>query len=239
MFFKKLKRVRPENIPAHVAVIMDGNGRWAKKRGLPRSAGHQAGADAVERLVDVSVELGIRYISIYAFSTENWSRPKAEINSLWKILDAFFKAKLPVLHEKGVRIVHSGSRSKLPSKVLSIIENAEHITEKNRKITLNLCLNYGGRQEIVDSVNEWMKGRKKNELISADKIRKHLYQPGIPDADLVIRTSGESRISNFLLWQIAYSEFVFMDVLWPDFGAEHAKQAIAEYQKRTRRFGGI
>jgi undecaprenyl diphosphate synthase len=239
MFFKKLLRVRPENIPAHVAVIMDGNGRWAKKRGLPRSAGHQAGADAVERLVDVSVELGIKYISIYAFSTENWSRPTTEINTLWRILETFFKVKLPVLHEKGVRIVHSGSRSRLPAKVLSIIKNAESTTLENKKITLNLCLNYGGRQEIVDSVNAWVKNRKKNERITADKIRKHLYQPEIPDADLVIRTSGESRISNFLLWQCAYAEFVFMDVLWPDFGSTHAKEAVAEYQKRTRRFGGL
>jgi undecaprenyl diphosphate synthase len=239
MLFKKFFRIQKENVPAHVAVIMDGNGRWAKKKGLPRTEGHQAGAEAIERLVDVSIELGIRYISIYAFSTENWSRPVTEVGALWKILENFFNTKLPVLHEKGVRIVHSGTRKKLPARVVSILHSAEQKTKKNKTVVLNLCLNYGGRQEIVDAVNTWIDSRKGKELITADKLRRHLYHPELPDVDLLIRTSGESRISNFLLWQIAYAELVFMDVMWPDFSRDHALEAIKEYQKRTRRFGGL
>jgi undecaprenyl diphosphate synthase len=239
MLFNKFFRIQKENVPAHVAVIMDGNGRWAKKKGLPRTEGHQAGAEAIERLIDVSVELGVKYVSIYAFSTENWSRPVSEVGALWKILENFFNTKLPVLHAKGVRIVHSGSQKKLPAKVISIIRSAEQKTAKNRTIVLNLCLNYGGRQEIVDAVNTWINSCRKKESITADKLRRHLYHPELPDVDLLIRTSGESRISNFLLWQIAYAELVFMDVMWPDFSREHALEAIKEYQKRTRRFGGL
>jgi undecaprenyl diphosphate synthase len=239
MLFKKFFRIQKDNVPAHVAVIMDGNGRWAKKKGLPRTEGHQAGAEAIERLIDVSVELGIKYISIYAFSTENWSRPVSEVGALWKILENFFNTKLPVLHAKGVRIVHSGSQKKLPAKVIAIIRSAEQKTRKNKTIVLNLCLNYGGRQEIVDAVNTWIHSRKKKESITADKLRRHLYHHELPDVDLLIRTSGESRISNFLLWQIAYAELVFMDVMWPDFSRENALEAIKEYQKRTRRFGGL
>jgi undecaprenyl diphosphate synthase len=239
MLFKKIFRIQKDNVPAHVAVIMDGNGRWAKKKGLPRTAGHQAGAEAVERLIDVSVELGVTFVSIYAFSTENWSRPVSEVGALWKILENFFNTKLPVLHEKGVRIIHSGALKKLPARVISIIRSAEQKTKKNRTVVLNLCLNYGGRQEIVDAVNMWICSRKGKESITADKLRRYLYHPEIPDVDLLIRTSGESRISNFLLWQIAYAEFVFMDVMWPDFTREHALDAIKEYQKRIRKFGGL
>ena len=229
----------PKHIPAHVAVIMDGNGRWAKTRGLPRIEGHKKGAEVIEQLTDAAIGLGIRYVSIYAFSTENWSRPRAEIQGLWEILDLFFKTRIPVLLEKGVRIVHSGSRSKLPKKVLSAIDEAVDASRKNKKIVLNLCLNYGGQQEILDAVNAWASTAKKGERCTAAKIRRHLYVPELPDVDLMIRTSGEKRTSNFLPWQGAYAELVFMDLFWPDFTAESMYEAVGEFQKRSRRFGGI
>ncbi|HEY1404973.1 MAG TPA: isoprenyl transferase [Spirochaetota bacterium] len=238
MFFRKF-RIDTHKIPAHVAVIMDGNGRWAQKHNLPRVEGHRKGADVIEKLTDAATEIGIKVVSIYAFSTENWSRPKAEVSALWKILDRFYAEKMEVLSQKGVRVVHSGSMNRLPSSVRAIIESAEMKTRKNKKIILNLCLNYGGRQEIVDAVNEWVKNRSKNEKVSASKIRKYFYQPDLPDVDLLIRTSGESRISNFLLWQCAYAEFVFTDVLWPDFSRDDVYKAVSEYQNRQRRFGGL
>jgi undecaprenyl diphosphate synthase len=239
MIFKRTPKIHMDNIPAHVAVIMDGNGRWAKKRGLPRAEGHRQGAEVIDRLTDAAIELGIKYVSVYAFSTENWSRPKEEIAALWKLLELFFHTKIETLDRKGVRITHSGSRKKLPRSVLSIIEKSVEKTKSNRTITLNLCLNYGGRQEIVDAVNSWIPSRKKNEPFTAKKLGENLYRPDIPDVDLLIRTSGESRISNFLLWQSSYAEFIIMDVLWPDFSRNDMFRAIAEYQKRSRRFGGL
>ena len=229
----------PRLMPAHVAVIMDGNGRWAKSHGLPRIEGHKKGAAVIEQLCDAAIDLGIGYISIYAFSTENWTRPKAEIQGLWEILNEFFRTKIPVLLEKGVRIVHSGSRTKLPKKVLSAIDEAVRLSRKNRKTVLNLCLNYGGQMEILDAVNAWAADAKKGEQCTAAKIRRHLYVPELPDVDLMIRTSGEKRTSNFLPWQSAYAELVFIDLYWPDFTAEHMYEAVMEFQKRSRRFGGI
>ena len=227
------------HIPAHVAVIMDGNGRWAKKRGLPRIEGHKKGAGVIEEMTDAAIELGIGCVSVYAFSTENWSRPRAEIQGLWAILEEFFTTRIPVLLEKGVRIVHSGSRSRLPKKVLSAIDEAVSASCRNKRIVLNLCLNYGGHQEIADAVNGWALGSKKGERCTPAKLRRHMYVPALPDVDLMIRTSGEKRISNFLLWQAAYAELVFIEQLWPDFTAEHLYTAVIEYQKRSRRFGGI
>jgi undecaprenyl diphosphate synthase len=238
MFFFK-KRIDPENIPAHVAVIMDGNGRWAKKRGLPRVEGHRRGAGVVVTLTDAAIEIGIKVISIYAFSTENWNRPKAEITALWKILAVFYDQQMSLLAEKGVRVVHSGSMRKLPPSMRSLIARVEKDTRKNSNIILNLCLNYGGRQEIIDAVNEWAAVKKTKESISESTLRKHLYRPELPDVDLLIRTSGELRISNFLLWQSAYAELVFTDVLWPDFSREDVYKAVIEYQNRQRRFGGL
>jgi len=239
MIFTRTPKIDMNNIPAHVAVIMDGNGRWAKKRGLSRAEGHRQGAEVIDRLTDAAIELGITYVSVYAFSTENWSRPKEEIAALWKLLELFFHTKIETLDRKGVRITHSGSHRKLPRSVLSIIEKSVEKTKTNRTITLNLCLNYGGRQEIVDAVNRWIPLRKKNELLTAKKLGENLYCPDIPDVDLLIRTSGESRISNFLLWQSSYAEFIVTDVLWPDFSRDDMFRAIAEYQKRSRRFGGL
>lgn len=238
MFFFK-KKVNPDNVPAHVAVIMDGNGRWAKKRGLPRVEGHRRGAGVVIKLTDAAIELGIGVVSIYMFSTENWNRPPEEIEALWKILSVFYEKQMHLLGEKGVRVVHSGSMRKLPVSVRKLIERVEKDTMNNRNIILNLCLNYGGRQEIVDAVNGWSSVRSAKETINEAKLRKHLYRPDLPDVDLLIRTSGEKRISNFLLWQSAYAELVFTDVLWPDFSKEDVYKAVIEYQNRQRRFGGL
>ena len=233
------KDLDPNNIPRHVAVIMDGNGRWATKRGLPRSEGHRAGTEAIIRVMDAAIAIGIECVSIYAFSTENWKRPKTEIAVLWKLLDEFFSSQIESLSQKGVRVVHSGLRKKLPASVLRVIDNSAEITKKNKKITLNLCLNYGGRAEIVDAVNEWMKDKKKGKPISEAQIRKHMYRPELPDVDLMIRTSGESRISNFLLWQSSYAELLFVDELWPDFTGDDVYRAVKTYQLRSRRFGGL
>jgi undecaprenyl diphosphate synthase len=227
------------NVPAHVAVIMDGNGRWAKRKGLPRLEGHRKGAEAIETLTDAATEFGVKYVSIYAFSTENWSRPRKEILGLWEIVERFFTEKMHILSDKGVRIVHSGSMRRLPASVRNAIIRSVEMTRRNKTITLNLCLNYGGRQEILDAVNGWAASTRPGNIISETKIRKYFYRSDLPDVDLMIRTSGEERISNFMLWQCAYAEFVFMDVMWPDFTRQHVRKAISEYQKRQRRFGGL
>lgn len=233
-----LTRIDKNNLPNHVAVIMDGNGRWAKNRNLSRSEGHRAGSLVIENLMDTALDLKIKNISLYAFSTENWNRPPTEIQGLWKLLTEFFNEKMPVMKEKGVKVLHSGRRKNLPKSVLNVIDEAVSETKENDLINLNFCLNYGGRQEIIDAVNEWHLESDKKDLLNEKTIRKYLYN-NIPDVDLMIRTSGETRISNFLLWQTAYSELVFLDVLWPDFKPENLYQAIIEYQNRQRRFGGL
>jgi undecaprenyl diphosphate synthase len=228
------------NIPKHVAIIMDGNGRWAKRRGLPRIEGHRQGAETIERCMDTAIELGIKVVSLYAFSTENWSRPKEEINGLWNLLESFFEKKLNTIIEKGVQVWHSGSLKELPVNVQRIITDAVEKSKNNSRIILNFCLNYGGRHEIIHAVNEWLQNKPSHELsLTPEVFEGYLYTKGLPDVDLLIRTSGEYRISNFLLWQIAYAELVFMKVLWPDFNEKHLYQAIYEYQHRERRFGGI
>jgi undecaprenyl diphosphate synthase len=228
-----------KNLPRHVAVIMDGNGRWAKQKGMERIEGHRKGALVVEKLLDAALELKVSCVSLYAFSTENWSRPVSEVKGLWKLLEDYFEEKLPSLKERGVRVVHSGSESRLPASTLRRIQTTVQETAKNKKITLNFCLNYGGRQEIVDAVNRWRADNPNARSITEKDINRNLYTAGLPDVDLLIRTSGEQRLSNFLPWQTAYAEFVFMKVLWPDFNARHLYQAIYEYQNRSRRFGGV
>ena len=235
--YKKL--INPQKIPSHVAIIMDGNGRWAKQHSLPRSEGHKHGADAIEPLMDSALELGLKTISFYAFSTENWTRPKSEILSLWKLLEYFFHNKIDTILKKGIKIKHSGSLKKIPPSTKKTILNAVDLTSKNKKITLNFCINYGSQQEIIEAVNNWVLSRKKNEKISIKKMDKLLYSHDISNVDLLIRTSGEFRLSNFMLWQIAYSELVFLDVLWPEFKPHHLYKAICEYQNRERRYGGI
>ena len=231
--------IKPGPVPAHVGIIMDGNGRWAKMRKLSRSEGHKHGADTIEPIMDTAIELGIRAVSLYAFSVENWSRPVAEVKGLWDLLEYFFKTKLPSIKEKNIRIKHSGSLNGLPPSTKKAILRAVEETADNKKITLNFCVNYGSRQEIVKAVNDWAGSLKKPEKLTEKKLERFLYTSDLPQLDLLVRTSGEYRISNFLLWQAAYAELYFTETLWPDFKSEDLYAAVVEFQKRERRFGGI
>ncbi len=231
--------IDPGMVPKHVAVIMDGNGRWAKKKSLPRREGHRMGAEVIEPLMDAAIGLGIRAVSLYAFSTENWQRPKAEVTALWELLENFFKSKIDTIQEKDIRVKHSGLLKRLPPSSKRVISKACEDTAGNKTLILNFCLNYGGRQEIVTAVNRWLDSRKKGEEINEKKLSRHLYTSDLPEVDLLIRTSGEYRISNFLIWQLAYAELVFLDVLWPDFKPQHLYKSVYLYQQRERRFGGL
>lgn len=224
-------------LPTHIAIIMDGNGRWANSRHLPRLAGHREGANAVKRTIEAADKLGIKFITLYAFSTENWSRPQDEIDGLMDLLGKTLDTYTQEAQAKNYRLLVSGSREKLPSAVLEKIDKAVEATANNTGLTVNLALNYGARQEIVYAVNMLLAQGKKQ--ISLEDISAHLYQPAVPDPELIIRTSGEERLSNFLLWQAAYSEFYFTPVLWPDFNAQELQKALDAYARRTRRFGGI
>ncbi len=235
----KKELLQPGSIPRHVGIIMDGNGRWAKQRNIPRNEGHKAGADVIEPIMDCAIELGIKAISLYAFSVENWIRPVSEVRALWDLLEYFFSTKLQSIKEKNIQIRHSGSLSKLPPSTRNTIKKAVEETAANKGLILNFCVDYGGRQEILRAVNEWSSKAGSGEKITAKKLEKYLYTSGMPELDLVIRTSGEYRISNFLLWQIAYAELVFTDILWPEFKPEDLFNAVAQYQKRERRYGGI
>lgn len=224
-------------IPQHVAIIMDGNGRWAKSRRLPRLAGHRAGAEAVKRTIEAAQALGIKFLTLYAFSTENWSRPQEEIDGLMDLLSKTLDTYTKEAQQKNYRLLVSGEREKLPPTVLAKIDHAVQATAQHTGLTVNLALNYGARQEIVHAVRALIADGKKE--ISAEDISAHLYQPTVPDPELIIRTSGEERLSNFLLWQAAYSEFYFTPVLWPDFNAQELQKALDAYAHRTRRFGGV
>ncbi len=238
MIFKKDK-TKTEVIPRHVGIIMDGNGRWAKQRNLSRGEGHKRGADIIEPVMDCAMDLGIKVVSLYAFSVENWSRPVTEVKGLWELLEYFFSTKLEKIKSKNIQIRHSGSLAKLPPSTKKTILKAIDETKNNNRAVLNFCVNYGGRQEIIKAVNDWRENAKPGEKISEKKLEKYLYTADLPDPDLLIRTSGEYRISNFLLWQLAYSELYFTDVLWPDFGPEDLQKAVTEFQKRERRYGGL
>ncbi|HVA66768.1 MAG TPA: isoprenyl transferase [Elusimicrobiota bacterium] len=225
------------NIPAHVAVIMDGNGRWAKSRGLPRLAGHRAGVQSVREIVRSCGELGVKVLTLYSFSTENWLRPKSEVSQLMRLLSYALKKETLELDKNNVRLRAVGRLSELPAAVRADLEESIRRLEKNSGLILNLALNYGSRQEIVDAVNSLIKtgtGEITEEVLSGA-----LYTAGLPDPDLVIRTSGEMRLSNFLLWQSAYAEIYITPVFWPDFRRKHFNAAICDYQKRHRRFGGL
>ncbi len=224
-------------VPQHVAIIMDGNGRWAKSRHLPRLAGHREGANAVKRTIEAASQCGIKFITLYAFSTENWSRPQDEIDGLMDLLCKTLDTYTDEARKKNYRLLVSGSREKLPPAVLEKIDKALQATANHTGLTVNLALNYGARQEIAHAVNTLLCEGKKE--ISMDDISAHLYQPQLPDPELIIRTSGEERLSNFLLWQAAYSEFYFTPVLWPDFNAQELQKALNAYARRTRRFGGV
>jgi undecaprenyl diphosphate synthase len=228
--------------PRHVAVIMDGNGRWASARGLPRSAGHKAGIDALRRAVKAASDEGVEFLTIYSFSTENWSRPKAEVSFLLDLLRRFVRQDVAELHASNVRITMIGDRSNLDASLMRMIEDAEKLTAANNKLTLTIAFNYGGRQEIVRAVQQLVPAIKYGTLnaedISMDAISAVLDTKDLPDPDLLIRTGGEERISNFL-WQCAYSEFVFVPEYWPDFNAEILGRALDEFATRERRFGGL
>jgi len=231
------------NGPRHVAIIMDGNGRWARRRSLPRSAGHRQGIEAVRRTVRAAIEFGVRYLTIYSFSTENWSRPPSEIAYLMGLLKRFIKQDVAELHGANVRIVVIGEREGLPADILAMLDDVQRLTAGNTGLTLVVAFNYGSRQEIASAARRIAEdvaaGRLDPAAVDVEAVASRMYAPGIPDPDLLIRTSGELRISNFLLWQIAYAEIWVSDVLWPDFRRRHLLQAIVDYQKRERRYGGI
>jgi undecaprenyl diphosphate synthase len=236
--------VDPRRVPAHVAIVMDGNGRWAKRRGLKRTEGHAAGEEALFDTVEGALELGLRWMTVYAFSTENWRRPLDEVRFLMRFNETLLLKRRDDLNDRGVRVRFIGRRGgRVPRRVLRHIEDTEALTARNRRMTLTFAFNYGGRAEITDGVRaiarEVRAGALDPEKIDERTIGRHLYAPDMPDPDLVVRTSGEYRISNYLLWESAYSEFVFTDVLWPDFRREDLVAAVREFQRRERRFGAI
>ncbi len=230
-------------MPRHVAIIMDGNGRWAKARGLPRIAGHRHGTDAVRRVVRGARDLGIRYLTLYGFSSENWKRPLAEVDDLMGLMRRFLQSEIAELDEAGVRLRVIGERGRLSPDIVRLIADAEALTRDHDQLTLTVAISYGGRQEIVSAsrrlAREVAAGSIDPESIDEDRFADCLLTADMPDPDLVIRTSGEQRISNFLLWQSAYSELVFTDKLWPDFSVEDLAEAIREYQRRDRRYGAL
>ena len=239
-----LSDIELDKVPAHVGIVMDGNGRWAKQRGLPRTAGHAAGEEAMFDTVKGGVEVGLGWLTMFAFSTENWNRPKAEVRYLMGFNRGLLRRRRDELHDLNVRVRFLGRRDwKVPRSVLREMDVAEELTHANTGMTLTIAFNYGGRVEIVDAVKRILAdhdaGRLKGEKITPESIGRRLYHPDMPDPDLIIRTSGEERISNFLLWQAAYSELYFTPALWPDFNREYLYEAIRDYQKRSRRFGGV
>jgi undecaprenyl diphosphate synthase len=238
-----LKRIDPERLPAHVAVIMDGNGRWAESQGLSRVRGHYAGAESLREIIENSARLGIRYLTLYAFSVENWKRPKAEVQELMRLLRKYLRGDLPTLQKHNIRFLAIGAVEDLDFRTRNLIRHCEQATAANSGLQLNIALNYGSRAEILRTVQTLAREVARGE-ISPDQIdqlcfENHLYTAGVPDPDLLIRTSGENRVSNFLLWQIAYTEFYITPVLWPDFHRPHLFAAIIEFQRRERRFGGV
>jgi|TARA_B100000614_G_scaffold262665_1_gene297499 undecaprenyl diphosphate synthase len=232
----------PGRPPRHVAIIMDGNGRWAAKRHLPRAAGHRQGVEAVRVIVRAAGELGIEYLTLYGFSSENWKRPADEVNDLMGLLRLYIRRDLAELHQNGVRIRIIGERDHLEADIVALIEEAEALTRNNARLQLVIAFNYGGQNEIASAVRkiarEVKAGRIEPDEITPDTVARFLDTAGVPDPDLIIRTSGEKRLSNFLIWQSAYSELVFSEALWPDFTPDRLREAIAEYDRRERRFGG-
>jgi undecaprenyl diphosphate synthase len=228
-------------VPHHVAIIMDGNGRWAKLRGLPRVAGHRRGADAVRRTVEAAIELGISYLTLYSFSSENWKRPAGEVHDLMGLLRHYLRAEIAELHQNGVRLRIIGERERLSSDIITLIDNAERLTRDNERLHLTLALSYGGRAEIAQAARRLAdlvrRGRLDPDMIDETAVAAQLFTVDIPDPDLVIRTSGEQRVSNFLLWQSAYAELVFVDTYWPDFAKADLERAISDFCGRERRYG--
>jgi undecaprenyl diphosphate synthase len=236
--------IDPVRVPGHIAIIMDGNGRWANRRSLPRIAGHRAGVNAVRETVESCARLGVGALTLYAFSTENWKRPRGEVDMLWRLLRIYLRRELGELQRNNIRLQAIGRLESLPVKVQDELESVIRQTAHNSGMQLNLAINYSGRAELVDAVNSILKaarvaGRQIPIIVDEEMISSHLYTSHLPDPDLLIRTSGEMRISNFLLWQIAYAELYVTETLWPDFNRSELIKAVLEYQKRERRFGGL
>jgi len=223
--------------PRHIGIIMDGNGRWAKARMLPRMAGHRAGTDNIRRVIDACIEFGIEFVTVYAFSTENWKRPSDEVQGLMQLLSEMLDDRIGELHEKGVRLLHIGRLEQLDALSREKIKNALELTRNNKTITLIIAWNYGGRDEVVAAVQKMLRDQVKPDDVDEKLLSSYMFTSGIPDPDLMIRTSGEMRTSNFLLWQSAYAEWFFTDTLWPDFDRESLRQALESYASRERRFG--
>jgi undecaprenyl diphosphate synthase len=236
--------IDPERLPAHIAIIMDGNGRWASRRSLPRVAGHSAGVGPVRSTVETCARLGIQVLTLYAFSVENWKRPRTEIETLWRLLRFYLKKELPELQKNNIRLQAIGRLEALPGAVRAELEAVIEATARNRGLLVNLAINYSGRSEILDAINgiianARVEGRLESLRVDEETFAAGLYTANSPDPDLLIRTSGEMRISNFLLWQIAYSELYVTETLWPDFNRAELLKAILDYQKRDRRYGGL
>ncbi|GAB5565465.1 MAG: isoprenyl transferase [Winogradskyella sp.] len=235
------EHINTEKLPNHIAIIMDGNGRWAKQQGFIRAVGHENGTKSVREVVEASAELGIKNLTLYAFSTENWNRPKLEVQTLMKLLVKSLKKEIKTLQDNNIKLSAIGCLEDLPKKAQGELKDVIEKTKNNKRMTLTLALSYGSREEIVNVIKE-LSVKVKNNIISPESIdesiiNKHLYTQNLPDVDLLIRTSGEQRISNFLLWQIAYAELYFTDILWPDFRKENLYEALINYQNRERRFG--
>ncbi|GAA0723001.1 isoprenyl transferase [Clostridium malenominatum] len=236
-------KIDMSNIPSHIAIIMDGNGRWAKERNLPRSMGHKAGVETIREIVKECNKIGVKYLTLYAFSTENWKRPPDEVNTLMKLLVEYLRKEVEELHSNNVKINTIGDIQELPKVCIEQLKEARNKTQHNKGLVLNLALNYGGRDEILRGMKLLYEDVKKGivsiESINESKFSNYLYTKGMPDPDLIIRPSGEQRLSNFLIWQCAYSEFWYSTIKWPDFKKEHIHKAIYDYQNRDRRFGGV
>jgi len=226
-------------VPTHVAIIMDGNGRWALARGLPRLAGHRAGTENLRRIITASVEFGVKYLTIYAFSTENWGRPREEVEGLMRILEDVIDKELAELNKEGVQLRHIGRLERLDPKLQEKVLYAIDLTKTNSKLVLNVAFNYGGRDELVCAVQKILQDGVKPEQVNVDLINRYLFTAGVPDPDLIIRTSGELRVSNFMIWQSAYSEWYVTPTYWPDFGKEEYHKALEAFANRDRRYGGL
>jgi undecaprenyl diphosphate synthase len=236
---KKIDLPEIINPPQHVAIIMDGNGRWALKRGLPRLAGHRAGTENLRRIIEASVEFGVKYLTIYAFSTENWGRPKEEVQGLMRILEDVINRELNELHKQGVQIRHIGRLDQLTPNLQELVINAVETTKNNSRLVLCVAFNYGGRDEIVNAIQRMIRDDVPADVVTPDLVNHYLYTAGVPDPDLIIRTSGELRISNFLIWQAAYSEWYITPTYWPDFGKIEFHKALYDFSSRERRYGKV
>ena len=242
MLFRKKKTAPQRTLPTHIAIVMDGNGRWAKKRGLPRQVGHRFGAEAFRTVANYAKSIGLKYLTVYAFSTENWKRSEEEVDAIMELLERYLREAIADMDKNRVRFCFFGDMSRLSPELRQEVQVAQERSAQYEGVQVNFCLNYGGRDEIVRAARrfagECVSGACRPEELTEEKFSGYLYSAGVPDPELVIRPGGELRVSNFLLWQSAYAEYYFTDVLWPDFGAEELEKAIAAYQSRNRRFGG-